>query len=171
METQEIQKEKFKFFWGGTFSQWATSWFTIDGVQFNTCEQYMMYKKALMFGDFDIAETIMGESSPKHQKALGRKVKGFDKDVWEKHCRKIVYDGNMAKFTQNKEMLWELLNTDGYTIVEASPEDAIWGIGLKDTDVEAQDRATWKGTNWLGIAIEDVRDVLILEKEISDEGE
>jgi len=152
------KKEEFAFFWGGTFSQWATSKFIIDGVEFNTCEQYMMYKKALMFHDYEMAEKIMNEKDPREQKALGRRVKGFDKDTWETYCRDIVYDGNVAKFTQNPEMLEELKFTGDKTIVEASPQDVIWGIGLKYDDPRAKDRSQWKGTNWLGEAIQRVRE-------------
>jgi ribA/ribD-fused uncharacterized protein len=156
METK--QKEQFAFFWGGTFSQWHKSKFVIDGVEFNCCEQYMMYKKALMFHDYDIANKIMNTNNPREQKALGRKVSGFDKDHWESYCRDIVYDGNVAKFTQNPDMLDELKFTGDRTIVEASPKDNIWGIGLAADDPRAQDRSTWEGTNWLGEAIQRVRE-------------
>lgn len=156
----ETKKEEFAFFWGGTMSQWARSKFVIDGVEFNTCEQYMMYKKALMFHDYDIAKQIMESEHPREQKALGRKVDNFNKEHWEKYCRDIVYDGNMAKFSQNPDMLDELMFTVGKTIVEASPKDAIWGIGLAADDPLAQGRETWKGTNWLGEAIERVREEL-----------
>jgi len=156
----KVKKEEFAFFWGGVMSQWARSKFVIDGVEFNTCEQYMMYKKALMFHDYEIASDIMKADRPREQKALGRKVSNFNKEFWEKYCREIVYDANMAKFTQNPDMLDELMFTVGKTLVEASPKDAIWGIGLTAEDPLAQDRKTWKGTNWLGEAIERVRDEL-----------
>lgn len=133
-KAQEKSKEKFTFFWSGTFSQWAESPFKIDGVAFNTAEQYMMYKKALLFHDYSSAGKIMKEKNPRHQKALGRKVKGFDKDRWERYCKQFVYEANYAKFTQNPHMLTELLETAGTTLVEASPEDKIWGIGLKEGD-------------------------------------
>jgi len=156
METK--QKEEFAFFWGGTFSQWAKSVFVIDGVTFTHCEQYMMYKKALMFNDYDMAKAIMEADHPREQKALGRKVKGFDKETWEKYCKDIVYDGNVAKSTQNPDMLEELKLTGDKTIVESSPKDFIWGIGLAADDPRAQDRSQWKGTNWLGEAIQRVRE-------------
>lgn len=159
-----VKKEEFAFFWGGTMSNWAPSKFIIDGVQFSCGEQYMMYKKALMFGDFESAKKIMNTSNPRDQKALGRKVKGFDKLTWETYCRKIVYDGNVAKFTQNPDMLDELMFTVNRTIVEASPKDDIWGIGLSADDPRAKDRSTWLGTNWLGEAIEKVREDLISGK-------
>ncbi len=157
METTE-KKEEFAFFWGGTMSQWCPSTFIVDGVEFCTCEQYMMYKKALMFHDYEIASKVMKTTKPKEQKALGREVSNFDKDVWEKYCREIVYDANVAKFTQNPDMMDELMFTVGKTLVEASPYDSIWGIGLAGDDPLAQDRSTWKGTNWLGEAIQRVRD-------------
>lgn len=163
METKEKQEE-FAFFWGGTMSQWAKSKFIIDGVQFNTCEQYMMYKKALMFGDYEMAKAIMETKNPREQKAFGRKVKGFDKDTWETYCKDIVYDANVAKFSQNPKMKEELMFTAGKTLVEASPHDKIWGIGLAADNPFAKDRSTWQGTNWLGEAIERVREDMISGK-------
>lgn len=150
-------KNNFLFFWGGTYSQWCPSRFTIDGVEYNCTEQYMMAKKALMFNDFDAYREIMLEKQPAIQKAIGKKVRGFDKEKWEKYCRKIVYDGNFAKFSQNKDMKLELMETNDLEIVEASPEDRIWGIGLHETNPLAWDKATWQGTNWLGEAIMKVR--------------
>jgi ribA/ribD-fused uncharacterized protein len=157
------KKDKFVFFWGGTFSQWATSKFEIDGVEYNCCEQYMMAKKALVFNDFDACREIMLEKQPALQKAIGRKVRGFNVSKWEPVCRKIVYDANMAKFTQNPKMLEELLATEGREIVEASPEDKIWGIGLHETNPLAWDKETWQGLNLLGEAIMKVRDTITKE--------
>lgn len=150
-------KEKFTFFWGGIFSQWCPSKFTIDGVEYNCCEQYMMLKKALLFNDFDTAAKIMGTKNPRDQKQFGREVKNFNKDLWEKWCRKFVYDANYAKFSQDSDLYDGLMLTRGTTLVEASPEDKIWGIGLRESDSRALDRNTWQGTNWLGEIITTVR--------------
>lgn len=159
-----MAKQDFIFFWGGTYSQWMPSKFKIDGVEYNCAEQYMMAKKALLFGDYEVLAKIMATSDPREQKALGKLVKGFDKKVWETYCRDYVYDGNYAKFTQNPEMQRELLATGNKEIVEASPEDTIWGIGLHETNPLAWEKATWKGTNWLGEAIMAVRETLLREK-------
>lgn len=156
-----MAKKDFIFFWGGTFSQWARSPFKIDGVIYTSCEQYMMAKKALVFGDYDMLEKIMSSEDPREQKAYGRKIKNFDVNRWSPICRKIVFDGNYAKFTQNPKMLDELMSTIGKEIVEASPEDKIWGIGLHESDPKAWDKETWEGTNWLGEAIMQVRDKLL----------
>lgn len=156
-----MAKNDFLFFWGGTFSQWCPSFFTIDGVTYNCCEQYMMAKKALLFGDYEALKNIMASDEPADQKAFGRTVKGFNKAKWEQHCRKFVYDGNYAKFTQNPDMHDELLCSLPKEIVEASPEDPIWGIGLRESDPKAWDKKTWQGTNWLGEAIMAVRSKLI----------
>jgi len=154
------KQDKFIFFWGGTFSQWCPSPFEIDGVKYNCCEQYMMAKKALLFGDYDSHREIMLEKSPALQKAMGRKVRGFDKVKWEKYCRKFVYDANLAKFTQNPKMLQELVNSGTKEIVEASPEDTIWGIGLHESNPHVLDKSKWRGTNWLGEAIMQVRETI-----------
>ncbi|MFD0681928.1 MULTISPECIES: NADAR family protein [unclassified Paenibacillus] len=95
---------------------------------------------------------------PRQQKALGRAVKNFDRVVWESKCREYVYLANKAKFLQNDDILRELLKTVGTTIVEASPDDNIWGIGLSAEDPMAQNRSIWKGTNWLGEVLTSLRD-------------
>ena len=155
---------EFVFFWGGICSQWYSSWFEIDGQKYSCAEQYMMYKKALLFEDEDVANAIMRTQNPMEQKALGRKVRGFDKDKWEEVCREYVYEANYAKFTQNPDLLFELVSYGDRDIVEASPEDPIWGIGMHETNPDIFDRTKWKGTNWLGEAIMRVRDTLKVEK-------
>lgn len=160
--------EKFTYFWSGTFSQWAESPFKIDGVAFNTAEQYMMYKKALLFHDYKQAEKIMATNDPRVQKQLGREVSGFDKMIWEQNCKQFVYDASYAKFTQNHKMRAELLQTSGTTLVEASPKDKIWGIGLTEYDDRAKSRDTWQGTNWLGEILTEVRDTIISKNPIED---
>jgi ribA/ribD-fused uncharacterized protein len=101
---------------------------------------------------------------PKEQKALGRSVKGFDKNKWEAVCREIVYEANYAKFTQNTVMKSELLRSGDRELVEASPYDNIWGIGMSESDKDILDKSKWKGTNWLGEAIMKVRKTIIEEQ-------
>lgn len=155
-----MAKEDFVFFWNGTYSQWEPSKFTIDGIEYNCCEQYMMAKKALVFKDQESYNMIMYADNPRDQKAFGRRVKNFDADVWSVISREVVYQGNYAKFTQNPKMREELMATGVLEIVEASPEDKIWGIGLRESDPKAWDKSTWQGTNWLGEAIMRVRQKL-----------
>ena len=152
--------DKYVFFWNGVFSQWYPSKFVIEEVEYNCCEQYMMAQKALLFNDLESHKMIMYSKSPDEQKGFGRRVKGFDKDKWEAICRQVVFDANMAKFTQNPKMLEDLMNTKELEIVEASPYDKIWGIGLHETDPKALDKSQWQGTNWLGEAIMSVREKL-----------
>ena len=149
--------DKFIFFWGGTYSQWCPSKFVIDGVEYSSAEQYMMAKKALLFNDTEAYNKILATRRPYEQKAHGRKVKGFDKDKWEEICRDVVYKANLAKFTQNPEMKAELLASGDREIVEASPKDKIWGIGMDVNHPDILDKSKWQGTNWLGIEIMKVR--------------
>lgn len=160
---KEFIMEQFTFFYSNKDygSQWAKSVFVVDGVTYNCAEQYMMAEKARLFGDLDALSIIMGTSDPKIQKAAGRLVAGFDPELWGQHAKLIVYRGNFAKFTQNPEMLEWLLGTEGTTLVEASPWDTIWGIGLEATNPLALDRSTWKGMNWLGEVLTKVRDDII----------
>lgn len=132
----------------------------MDGVSYNSAEQYMMARKALLFGDMKSYEKIMASGSPREQKALGRTVRDFNADIWNREARDYVYTANMAKFSQNPDLKRFLLETEGL-IVEASPLDTIWGIGLDEDDPEALDRSKWKGTNWLGEVLTKVRTELL----------
>lgn len=152
--------DKFIYFWGGIYSQWAVAPMTIDGIEYNTCEQYMMHQKALLFGDTETAEEIMKADHPKDQKALGRLVKNFSESIWKRHCFSIVYRANMAKFTQNEDFKKFMMETGTRTFVEASPDDVIWGIGLHEGAAGIEDVTNWQGTNLLGFALTMVRNKL-----------
>ncbi|MFT4977939.1 MAG: ribA/ribD-fused uncharacterized protein [Myxococcota bacterium] len=159
--------ERFTLFWDGPFSQWTTAYFTIEGVEYSCAEQHMMAMKARFFEDLDTLSLIMEAESPSTQKRLGRLVEGFDADRWEEEedngmprCWNVVFQGNRAKFTQNPELLELLLDTAGTTLVEASPDDIIWGIGLSEEDPRAHDRSEWRGSNWLGEVLTELRDEL-----------
>lgn len=142
-------------------SQWYPCKFTIDNITFTCAEQWMMYSKALLFKDKITRQKILSTHDPSKQKALGRIVKNFDPDVWSKESKVIVYVGNLAKFTQNKELLDQLLSTEYTTLVEASPSDLIWGIGLRASDKRATNKELWRGKNLLGSILTMLRDNLI----------
>ena len=142
------------------FSQWYRCSFVVDGVTFNCAEQFMMHGKAKLFDDTEVAQKILAADHPRDHKALGRKVRHFDDGAWKRAREDIVLDGNRAKFTQNPELLDALLATKGTTLVEASPYDKIWGIGLAATDPRAHDSTQWKGRNLLGQLLTRLRDEL-----------
>jgi len=151
-------------FWGGPFSQWYPSLFEVEGVKYNCTEQYMMAKKAGLFGDEEAQLKIMASNDPREQKRIGRTVKGFVAERWNVVTKDIVFRGNIAKFTQNPELFAYMMNTGDQEIVEASPEDTIWGIGLSAEDPDAYDKTKWKGTNWLGEVLMSVRDILVSQQ-------
>ena len=155
--------DKYIFFWDGVYSQWYPEDMQIDGTFYNCCEQYMMEQKALLFGDKETAKKIMKTSSPAEQKALGRSVKNFDRDIWDQHCMSIVIKGNYGKFAQPGMLRKDLMRTGNRIIVEASPYDKIWGIGMGENDPGIEDPANWKGLNLLGHAIMTVRSLIIFE--------
>lgn len=156
-------KESFTFFWRGPLSQWHRSVFVEFDTQreFTHAEQYMMAEKARIFNDFETHKLIMEATHPKTQKALGRKVKNFIVEDWDKESRRAVYRGNLLKFQQNKDLYQALLGTAGTTLVEASPYDKIWGIGLAEGDPRSLSRDTWLGKNWLGEVLTAVRDDMV----------
>lgn len=113
------------------------------------------------FTDGEISRKILLARTPREQKELGKQVRGFKQPAWELHCKAIVYEGNKEKFIQNEELLQMLLDTKGTTLVEASPTDRIWGVGLAEGDPAIRRRSTWRGTNWLGEVLTKLRDDLI----------
>lgn len=156
--------ESFTFFWReteplGEFSQWFPCSFTVDGVTYNCAEQFMMAGKAKLFNDPATLAKIMKETDPHQQKKMGREVKNYLDPVWSQNAKDIVYNGNYAKFSQNPNLKELLLNTQG-TLVEASPYDRIWGIGLAANDKRAKIREAWRGTNWLGEVLTRLRENL-----------
>lgn len=160
MNKDELITEKYVFFWNGIYSQWYRSDFTIADMTFNCCEQYMMYKKAMLFGDEEIADQIMEATHPSEQKSLGRLVKNFNRDKWDEHCFSIVYRANYAKFNQSETLKNQLLLTGDRTIVEASPYDKIWGVKMYMDDEYILNPAHWKGLNLLGFSLMTVRNEL-----------
>ena len=155
--------ERFTFFFteASPFSQWYRCRFEADGRSFGCAEQYMMHGKALLFGDAAVAAEILAADHPKVHKALGRKVHGFDGAIWEREREGIVLAGNRAKFTQNAPLLELLLATAGTTLVEASPFDRIWGVGLAASSPLIHDRSKWRGKNLLGKVLTRLRDELL----------
>ena len=167
----EDKRLKFLFFWGhqpnknGTigascFSQWWESFFEIDGKRYLTAEHWMMAKKAELFDNHDIAAQILTCESPAKVKALGRKVTDFIPGVWDAHKYEIVKQGTFHKFNQNENLKKFLLNTNDRVIVEASPVDPVWGIGLAKDHKYAEQPENWRGDNLLGFALMEVRDKL-----------
>jgi ribA/ribD-fused uncharacterized protein len=154
--------DNFTFFWSGPFSQWEPSFFTIGGIRYNCAEQYMMAAKAELFNDIVILSQIMKSNSPKEQKALGRQVSGFNETAWNKVARFFVYQGNYAKFTQNPDLLVQLFDTGETLLVEASPYDKVWGIGLTAEQAAITPYIEWPGKNWLGEMLTKVRNNLLL---------
>jgi ribA/ribD-fused uncharacterized protein len=151
------------FFWGGIFSQWAKSeFYDMDlDLTFNCAEQAMMYKKAMLFKDADAMATIHADKDPRNMKAIGRTIKNYDDALWTAHRYDIVRDINVLKFSQNTTFKDLLIMTDGFELVEASPEDKIWGVGLAENDPLIVDRTNWKGLNLLGQAITEARNKII----------
>lgn len=145
--------KKYTFFWQGNnpFSNWYKSQFTINNIQYNCSEQYMMHQKALLFGDVNIAEQILKTDYPKTQKELGRLVNGFNKDVWDAKCMDIMLEGLEAKFLQNKDCFDALQKAKNTIIVEASPYDRIWGIGYAEYNALVNQN-NW-GENRLGVLL------------------
>ena len=159
-----MSEEKFTFFWSGPFSNWYQPvTFDVDQVVYNCSEQYLMAEKARLFNDPNALSQIMTAGHPRDQKHLGRDVKGFNKDKWNAVARDVMFKGCYAKFTQNAHLKIKLIATVGTTLVEASPRDQIWGIGLSENDPRAQHRETWLGTNWLGETLTKVRDQILKE--------
>ena len=131
-----------------------------NSIVYQTAEHYMMAEKARLFGNDTLIKTILNADNPGKAKKLGREVVGFDEQVWKKERTAIVVRGNHAKFSQNPELCEFLLNTGERVLVEASPRDRVWGIGLTKDDPQASSPENWQGLNLLGFALMEVRDLL-----------
>ena len=142
------------------FSNWHPCRFTFHDVAFTSVEQFMMFAKARLFNDPQSAERILAAPDPMTQKMLGRKVAGFDLAEWEKRRESIVFVGCREKFAQNLGLRSMLLATAPTELVEASPYDRIWGVGLGERDARIADPRQWRGLNLLGFTLTRVRDAL-----------
>ena len=162
---------EYLLFWGHTprkdgristqcLSQWFASAFNVDGVRYATAEHWMMAEKARLFGDEASVERILASDDPGVAKGLGRKVSGFDNDIWEAHRYDIVRRGSVHKFGAHEAMTSFLLGTQDKVLVEASPMDTIWGIGVARDDPRAVQPLEWPGGNLLGFALMEARAVL-----------
>ena len=163
---------KFLLFWGhrpskngettkSCFSQWWEINFTIDRIIYKSTEHYMMAEKARLFNDVIILKKILECKSPAAVKNLGRQVKNFNSEIWNNNRFKIVKKANYHKFNQNNDLKTYLIQTKNRILVEASPVDKIWGIGLATDSENAQNPKKWRGLNLLGFALMEVRDQLI----------
>lgn len=168
--------ERFKYlhFWGhaprrdgaigaSCLSQWWPSPFTVDGVEYATAEHWMMAAKARLFDDAEAERKALAASGPALAKKAGRLVRAFDEAVWERERSGIVVEGSVHKFRQDDRLRDYLLGTGDRVLVEASPMDRIWGIGLAADDERAQDPARWGGINLLGFALMEARERLRAE--------
>lgn len=162
---------KFLFFWGhqpskdGTltktcFSQWWESAFIVDGIEYQSAEHWMMAKKALLFNDEVIFNKIIVTKSPAEAKKLGREVQNYNDEIWLQNRYAIVKEGNFHKFSQHADLKEFLLSTADRVLVEASPVDAIWGIGMASDHHDVHHPEKWRGLNLLGFALMEVRDEL-----------
>ncbi|MEX5636816.1 NADAR family protein [Parafrankia sp. FMc2] len=167
----EDRLPKLLFFWGhrpppgggvgkGCLSQWWPVDFTVGGTDYRSAEHFMMEQKSRLFGDDATAERVLAAASPGEAKALGRQIRDFDEETWTRRRYDIVVRGNSAKFSQHPALREYLVGTGRRTLVEASPLDRIWGIGLASEDERASRPSAWPGLNLLGFALMEVRALL-----------
>lgn len=170
--------EDYVFFWKGWLSnfwrapfiaEWQDGSNPLEQVGVNPSqpffctEQYFMFMKACTFKDWEIAKKILKTTMPQEAKKLGQQVRGYKDDIWSAIRQQVMYDANWCKYTQNQDLKDKLLNPDwdGKHLVEASPYDRIWAVGLEETDPRILDPTQWRGQNLLGKVLDQVRDDLI----------
>ncbi len=162
---------KYLHFWGhqarpdgqvgaSCLSQWWPSPFTVDGVTYGTAEHWMMAAKARLFGDEEAERRVLAAGHPSLAKKAGRLVRDFDEATWERERFGIVVEGSVHKFAAHEDLRAFLLGTGDRVLVEASPVDRVWGIGLAAGDEGAGDPERWRGPNLLGFALMEARERL-----------
>ncbi|MGW2277426.1 NADAR family protein [Streptomyces sp. NPDC001770] len=169
--TRSGKRVKYLLFWGhrplpdgslgaSCLSQWWPSPFTVDGVRYPSAEHWMMAGKARLFGDAEAERAALEARSPAAAKKAGRLVRGFDEEVWVRERFGLVVAGSVHKFGQDPALRAYLLSTGNRVLVEASPVDRVWGIGLAKDDERAEDPGRWRGLNLLGFALMEARERL-----------
>ncbi|MEU6464754.1 NADAR family protein [Streptomyces sp. NPDC046976] len=167
-EVRAGSRIKYLHFWGhrprpdggigaSCLSQWWPSPFVVDGRRYATAEHWMMAAKARLFGDAEAERHVLAAAHPAQAKKAGRLVRGFDEAIWERERFRIVVEGSVHKFAADPALRAFLLNTGDRVLVEASPVDRVWGIGLTADDEAAQDPERWRGLNLLGFALMEAR--------------
>ncbi|GHF21285.1 NADAR family protein [Streptomyces werraensis] len=162
------ERVKYLHFWGhrplpdgrvgaSCLSQWWPSPFTVDGVEYATAEHWMMAAKARLFDDTEGERRVLAAGHPSEAKKAGRLVRGFDEEIWRRERFGIVVEGSVHKFAAHGELRSFLLNTGDRVLVEASPVDRVWGIGLAADAEAANDPNRWRGPNLLGFALMEAR--------------
>lgn len=145
----------------GYLSNWYLSEFEKDGILFSSMEQFMMYKKAVLFADKETAEKILATDNVAGIKALGRSVRNYNDTVWNGVRQIVIFSGLLEKFRQNEELRSRLLSTGDAVLAECAVQDRIWGIGLSMNDENRFDMNKWQGQNLLGFALMLVREALV----------
>ena len=166
VKATEGESQRFIFFWRpddphGFLSNWSFHALKENHLIFKTAEHYLMYYKALTMGDGDVARRILESGNPREARSLGKSVKNWDEEKWEREREKIMFQALWLKASQHADVKRQLLATEGKIIAEASPYDAIWGIGLSSQDKKALDVKNWVGKNLLGKTWMKVREILL----------
>lgn len=144
----------------GYLSNWFHSDFSVGEIEFSSMEQYMMYKKVVCFSDKKIAEEILSINDVAEIKRLGRQISNYNDNIWNGKRQIIVYEGLLAKFSQNYSLKKVLKNTGDAMLAECAVRDKIWGIGLSMSDPKRLNIDEWRGQNLLGYALMQVREKL-----------
>ena len=162
--------EKYVFFYKSWLSQWNYSDFVLEGITFPYAEKWMMWSKAKLFNDQESMKKILAATHPKIDQDLGRHVSGYNQKLWDANKYEIVKSGNLARFSQNEELMRRLLSFGDRKFVEVSPIDKVWGIGLSEDDPLIEDENNWLGQNLLGEVLTEVRDILARNNPVSSNG-
>lgn len=144
----------------GYLSNWFESSFKIDNIEFSSMEQYMMYEKAVLFNDMEIASQILELSDAATVKSLGRAVRNYNDVLWNGVRQIVIYKGLIQKFSQNESLKKQLLETSPHILAECAVNDKIWGIGLSMKDENRFNMKKWSGQNLLGFTLMQVRNDL-----------
>jgi len=157
-------------------SNFAYTPFMAEGILYLSSEQWLMAHKAALFGDSAMVEKMIKPqwtgpanieqwsqsdfdrwtAMMNYVKMCGRKVAGFDKEIWAQHAISIMVEGLIFKFKTRPSLLQGLLSTGNNVLAEASEQDPIWGIGMWEKDYGTKYKQ-FNGTNWLGISLMTVR--------------
>ena len=148
------------YFWRGEFSNWHPCQFVYLDNTFHSTEQAFMWRKAMCFKDKETADKILLTTDSQQAKRLGRLIKNYNEEIWGTARFWFMVYVNIQKFKQNPNLKKLLIDTENRILVEASPYDKIWGVGLEEENPLILDEKNWLGTNLLGKALMEVRNMI-----------
>ena len=132
----------------------------IDDTLYNSAYQALMASLAIYFEDESNLTKILAATNPDEITYKYTDIPGSSTDTeekWNNQLKKLLFDINLAKFTQHPELAQKLVETGDAKLGYYQPDDNQLGIGISLDSENSKDSTKWTGQNWLGNTLEQIR--------------